>query len=153
MAFVRAYRPSHFLLWRCTASQSTLSTMSSQTSVGKESLEDEKVNVHVAVVTEQVDTGAQLVAGTEMEVDPKEALRIRRKIDRHLMPLMCSKWFRSAQRRTNFEDHSRDQSCIGYNSWTRRPSEARPSWVLSALRAYLTVVTSLDSVLLGRRRT
>ncbi|KAI0944706.1 hypothetical protein AcW1_002354 [Taiwanofungus camphoratus] len=63
--------------------------MSSQTSVGKESLEDEKVNVHVAVVTEQVDTGAQLVAGTEMEVDPKEALRIRRKIDRHLMPLMC----------------------------------------------------------------
>jgi len=66
--------------------------MSSRESVEKTSLDDEKkgtVAVHVALVTDEVDTGAQLVAGTAMDVDPEESLRIRRKIDRHIMPLMC----------------------------------------------------------------
>ncbi|KAI0937983.1 hypothetical protein AcV7_003302 [Taiwanofungus camphoratus] len=54
------------------------------------SIDDEKKgNVHIAIVTEEADTGAQLVAGTTTEVDPAEALRVRRKIDRHIMPLMC----------------------------------------------------------------
>lgn len=53
---------------------------------------DEKkseLNVHVALVTDEVDTGAALVAGKHVEITPEEARRIRRKIDRHLMPLMC----------------------------------------------------------------
>ncbi|KZT03213.1 MFS general substrate transporter [Laetiporus sulphureus 93-53] len=68
--------------------------MSSQDveSLSKVSSLDEKAskaNVHVAAVRNEVDTGAQLVAGTAMTVDPAEANRVRKKIDRHLMPLMC----------------------------------------------------------------
>ncbi|PCH43288.1 MFS general substrate transporter [Wolfiporia cocos MD-104 SS10] len=64
--------------------------MSAHDSVEKASLDDEKnVKVHVALVSEEVDTGAQLVAGTQMDIDPQEALRIRKKIDWHIMPLMC----------------------------------------------------------------
>ncbi|KAH9039521.1 MFS general substrate transporter [Lactarius pseudohatsudake] len=51
---------------------------------------DEKL-AHVSVDTDQVDTGAQLVAGVSLPLDPEESLRIRRKIDKHIMPLMCSK--------------------------------------------------------------
>ena len=59
---------------------------------GSLSTQDEKkseVNVHVALVTDEVDTGAALVAGKHVEITPEEGRRIRRKIDRHLMPLMC----------------------------------------------------------------
>ncbi|KAG2114300.1 uncharacterized protein F5147DRAFT_570447 [Suillus discolor] len=44
----------------------------------------------VFVSTKGVDTGAQLVAGLTSTLDPDEALRIRRKIDGHVMPLMCA---------------------------------------------------------------
>ncbi|KAF7979737.1 hypothetical protein HWV62_41108 [Athelia sp. TMB] len=37
----------------------------------------------------QVDTGAELVAGTHGPLDPAEAARIRRKIDIHILPMMC----------------------------------------------------------------
>jgi ACS family allantoate permease-like MFS transporter len=49
---------------------------------------DEKL-AHVSVDTDQVDTGAPLVAGVTLPLDPEESLRIRRKIDKHIMPLMC----------------------------------------------------------------
>ncbi|KAH9049317.1 MFS general substrate transporter [Lactarius hengduanensis] len=49
---------------------------------------DEKL-ARVSVDTNQVDTGAQLVAGVSLPLDPEESLRIRRKIDKHIMPLMC----------------------------------------------------------------
>ncbi|KAI9510185.1 MFS general substrate transporter [Russula earlei] len=49
---------------------------------------DEK-HGHLSFDTQQVDTGAQLVAGTHSSLDPTESLRIRRKIDRHILPLMC----------------------------------------------------------------
>ncbi|KAF8259251.1 MFS general substrate transporter [Lactarius quietus] len=42
-----------------------------------------------SIDTDQVDTGAQVVAGVSLPLDPEESLRIRRKIDKHLMPLMC----------------------------------------------------------------
>lgn len=41
------------------------------------------------VSTKEVDTGAELVAGYVGELDPKEGIRIRRKIDKHIIPLMC----------------------------------------------------------------
>lgn len=44
---------------------------------------------HVAFTNDQVDTAAQLVAGQDIELDPAEAARIRRKIDWHIMPMMC----------------------------------------------------------------
>ncbi|KAF9447764.1 MFS general substrate transporter [Macrolepiota fuliginosa MF-IS2] len=47
----------------------------------------EKSNAFVS--TRVVDTAAELAAGTVEELDPEEALRIRRKIDRHIIPLMC----------------------------------------------------------------
>ncbi|KAG2078464.1 MFS general substrate transporter [Suillus decipiens] len=49
-------------------------------------LRDQK---HVHLATEDVDTGAQLVVGFTSPLDADEALRIRKKIDRHIMPLMC----------------------------------------------------------------
>ncbi|KII85708.1 hypothetical protein PLICRDRAFT_178743 [Plicaturopsis crispa FD-325 SS-3] len=49
---------------------------------------DEKQGV--AVSTAQVDTAAELVAGGSDEpLDPAEALRLRRKIDIHILPMMC----------------------------------------------------------------
>jgi ACS family allantoate permease-like MFS transporter len=46
---------------------------------------------HVAqrLTKEQIDTAAELTAGTDIHIDPAEAARLRRKIDLHLMPLMC----------------------------------------------------------------
>jgi ACS family allantoate permease-like MFS transporter len=46
---------------------------------------------HVAqrLAKEQIDTAAELTAGTDIHIDPAEAARLRRKIDLHLMPLMC----------------------------------------------------------------
>ncbi|KAK7684372.1 hypothetical protein QCA50_012319 [Cerrena zonata] len=44
---------------------------------------------HVEFRKDQVDTGAQLVAGGAVQLDPEEATRIRKKIDWHILPLMC----------------------------------------------------------------
>lgn len=44
---------------------------------------------HVAFRNDQVDTAAQLVAGKALDLDPAEAERIRKKIDWHILPLMC----------------------------------------------------------------
>jgi len=43
---------------------------------------------HIAFSKDQVDAGAQLVAGG-VDLDPAEADRIRKKIDWHILPLMC----------------------------------------------------------------
>jgi hypothetical protein len=46
---------------------------------------------HLDFKNEQVDTAAALVAGQdEGELDPAEARRIRKKIDWHILPMMCS---------------------------------------------------------------
>ncbi|KAJ7081269.1 MFS general substrate transporter [Mycena epipterygia] len=46
---------------------------------------------HVEVSATEVDTGASLVYGEHGVLDEAEALRIRRKIDYHILPLMCNK--------------------------------------------------------------
>ncbi|KAN0107667.1 major facilitator superfamily [Russula decolorans] len=46
---------------------------------------------HISFDSQQVDTGAQLDASIDTPPDPGESLRIRRKIDRHILPLMCSR--------------------------------------------------------------
>ena len=56
---------------------------------------DVNVNVHVAVADKDVDTAAQLAAGLDEELTPEEAARIRKKIDWHILPLMCSTFSRS----------------------------------------------------------
>ncbi len=45
---------------------------------------------HLAFRQAQVDEAAQLVAGQDFELDEAEALRIRKKIDWHILPLMFS---------------------------------------------------------------
>ncbi|KAG2078481.1 MFS general substrate transporter [Suillus decipiens] len=50
---------------------------------------DQKHHAGVSLSTKDVDTGAQLVAGLTSTLHPDEALRIRRKIDRNIMPMMC----------------------------------------------------------------
>ncbi|KAF8212762.1 MFS general substrate transporter [Mycena galopus ATCC 62051] len=60
------------------------------TSMEKEISVDEKHHHDgVKVSATEVDTGAALVFGEHGELDPAEALRVRRKIDHHILPLMC----------------------------------------------------------------
>ena len=61
----------------------------------KETATNANVHVHVAAADKDVDTAAQLAAGLDEELTPEEATRIRKKIDWHIMPLMCSTFFRS----------------------------------------------------------
>ncbi|KAI0743076.1 MFS general substrate transporter [Daedaleopsis nitida] len=50
----------------------------------------ENVHVHhVAAKDKDVDTAAQLAAQLDGELSPEEATRLRKKIDWHIMPLMC----------------------------------------------------------------
>ncbi|RDX49620.1 MFS general substrate transporter [Lentinus brumalis] len=48
-----------------------------------------QVLVHVAVADKEVDTAAQLAAALEGELTPEESMRLRKKIDWHILPLMC----------------------------------------------------------------
>ncbi|KAG2144027.1 MFS general substrate transporter [Suillus cothurnatus] len=49
---------------------------------------DQKHHAGISLSTKDVDTGAQLVAGLTSTLHPDEALRIRRKINKHIMPMM-----------------------------------------------------------------
>ncbi|KAJ7871730.1 major facilitator superfamily domain-containing protein [Mycena leptocephala] len=49
----------------------------------------EKDRHAVEVSAKDVDTGAALMYGEHEELDPAEALRVRKKIDYHILPLMC----------------------------------------------------------------
>ncbi|KAL0946784.1 hypothetical protein HGRIS_012957 [Hohenbuehelia grisea] len=50
----------------------------------------EKHHVAAHIVGDKdVDTAAQLAAGSDEHLDPEVAAMIKRKIDLHLMPLMC----------------------------------------------------------------
>lgn len=88
--------PTHLLCLR-SRRRSGYENMSSRESYDEKSDIKSAVNVstadaqhHLAFKTNQVDTGAQLVAGEQIELDPAESIRIRKKIDRHILPLMCS---------------------------------------------------------------
>ncbi|KAJ7872763.1 major facilitator superfamily domain-containing protein [Mycena olivaceomarginata] len=50
---------------------------------------DEKAPGAIEVSVDDVDTGAAVAASGDMELDPLEAVRLRKKIDRHILPLMC----------------------------------------------------------------
>ncbi|KAK7013848.1 MFS general substrate transporter [Favolaschia claudopus] len=58
----------------------------------KESIEKEtETDGAVHVSASEVDTGAALVYGEHGALDAAEALRVRKKIDYHILPLMCNK--------------------------------------------------------------
>ncbi|KAI0000635.1 MFS general substrate transporter [Russula compacta] len=59
--------------------------------MGSSSENSDEKHVHLAIDSHLVDSGAQLVTGIHSSLDPAESLRIRRKIDRHILPLMCSR--------------------------------------------------------------
>lgn len=62
----------------------------SSASVDKKLETEGSVNAFKPVIeSKEVDTAGQLTAGREITFTPEEAARIRRKIDWHLMPLMC----------------------------------------------------------------
>ncbi|KAJ6454140.1 major facilitator superfamily domain-containing protein [Mycena sanguinolenta] len=67
---------------------STDSNEKRNTSLEKDASVDEKHH-GVKVSVDAVDTAAGLVYGEHGELDPAEALRVRRKIDHHILPLMC----------------------------------------------------------------
>jgi len=58
-------------------------------SFDEKSLSGNKISHGVAVSSREVDTGAALFAGAEIELDDAERTRIRKKIDWHILPLMC----------------------------------------------------------------
>ncbi|KLO10428.1 MFS general substrate transporter [Schizopora paradoxa] len=65
--------------------------MSSSDSVLSVSHEDEKkyVTTAAAVTELEVDVAAQLDSGSDETVSPEDAVRIRRRVDLHILPLMC----------------------------------------------------------------
>ncbi|KAF7346810.1 MFS general substrate transporter [Mycena sanguinolenta] len=67
---------------------STDSNEKRNASLEKDASVDEK-HQGVKVSVNAVDTAAGLVYGEHGELDPAEALRVRRKIDHHILPLMC----------------------------------------------------------------
>ena len=81
------------------------------------------VQHHIAFRDDQVDSGAQLVAGG-IELDHAEAVRIRKKIDWHILPLMCSEHF-PEQIQRHLKTHSSQRS-IGSSSWIRQRSDQQP---------------------------
>lgn len=51
----------------------------------------DKLEEPVAVSEQEVDTAAQLLAaGADILLEPVESRRVLRKIDLHLLPLMCT---------------------------------------------------------------
>ena len=56
--------------------------------ISSENEKQEHYGVHVE--EKQVDDGALFNLGREL--NPAEALRIRKKIDRHILPMMCGKY-------------------------------------------------------------
>ncbi|KAF8962206.1 MFS general substrate transporter [Flammula alnicola] len=77
-------------LWTASASNPylPLRTMGTSSEASDEKHQSDKHDL-VAVSAKEVDTAAELASGEQGEVDPEEALRVRRKIDKHILPLMC----------------------------------------------------------------
>ncbi|KAI0066397.1 MFS general substrate transporter [Artomyces pyxidatus] len=59
-------------------------------SLSDKTIESEKHDLGISLDAKDIDTGAQLVSGESVFLDKTEELRIRRKIDKHVLPLMCS---------------------------------------------------------------
>ncbi|KAF8900479.1 MFS general substrate transporter [Gymnopilus junonius] len=76
--------------WRAAPSNPylPLSTMGTSSEASYENQEKEKHEI-VAISTKEVDTAAELGSGDQGPLDAAEALRVRRKIDKHILPLMC----------------------------------------------------------------
>ncbi|THH04217.1 hypothetical protein EW145_g5684 [Phellinidium pouzarii] len=62
----------------------------SSSSLSEKNLSDEEKYQHTTADTREVDEAAQLYS--QSALDPAEALRVRRKIDKHILPLMCGKY-------------------------------------------------------------
>lgn len=95
-------------------------------SLDSKDLHEAAAEAHLAVLTDEVDTGAQLVAGAAAQVDQVEALRVRRKIDWHIMPLMCSEYpsFYS-EVALSIRGYKRSTGC---SIWTSSPLGTQQSW-------------------------
>ena len=79
------------------------------------------------VQTSMLDTAAALVAGDSGELDPAEAVKIRRKIDLHIMPLMCILYWIQFMDKTTLGLCRVLQECVRIN--TGRQAHLR-LWVL-----------------------
>ncbi len=73
---------------------------------------------HRAFNKNQADAGAQLVAGLQADVDPAESVRIRKKIDWHILPLMCSEFFQIRCFACDIQPTTL-QCFTGFNLWIR----------------------------------
>ncbi|KAJ3506872.1 hypothetical protein NLJ89_g6626 [Agrocybe chaxingu] len=104
--------------WRATDSRSNpylpLDTMGHSSEAEDEKLDSK--HDFVAVATSEVDTAAELAAGDHGPLDPAEALRIRKKIDLHILPLMCILYWCGCPQWLVFHYYN---CATGFNSWIR----------------------------------
>jgi hypothetical protein len=56
------------------------------------SLEKNEKQEHYGVHVEQADVDEGARFNLDRDLDPAEALRVRKKIDRHILPMMCGKF-------------------------------------------------------------
>ncbi|KAI0937951.1 hypothetical protein AcV7_003280 [Taiwanofungus camphoratus] len=102
-------------------------------------LENEGAKAHVAVASVEVDTGAQLVAGNDYEVDLMETRRIREKIDWHILPLMCTLYWIQFMDKTTLGSAAilgiREASHLTTNQY---------NWYVSSVRATSLIVIHLS---------
>ncbi|TFL02339.1 hypothetical protein BDV98DRAFT_565661 [Pterulicium gracile] len=62
----------------------------------------DKLEEPVAVSEQEVDTAAQLLAaGADILLEPVESRRVLRKIDLHLLPLMCTLYWQDNHPRSH----------------------------------------------------
>ncbi|KAI0065987.1 MFS general substrate transporter [Artomyces pyxidatus] len=54
-----------------------------------DTISDQEQSIRLTFDAKEVDTGAALVNGESVVLDAAEGLRLRKKIDRHILPLMC----------------------------------------------------------------
>ncbi|KAF9054008.1 MFS general substrate transporter [Panaeolus papilionaceus] len=77
--------------WRSSAASPHYLPLRDMSASSRASDEKKRVDDTVVEVSSirKLDTAAEYAAGDQAPLDPKEALRIRRKIDWHILPLMC----------------------------------------------------------------
>ncbi|CAA7262330.1 unnamed protein product [Cyclocybe aegerita] len=100
---------------------------------------DEKpISARNPVSTRDLDTAAAFTTSKKGILNPAEALRIRKKIDKHIMPLMCILYLCVV----TFVELRLHQppltEQLGYNTWTSRRSGMLLLWASGRESAHLT---------------
>lgn len=102
----------------------------------KEAYQDSTEAVrHPHIADNAVDTAAMLVAGGDVQLDPEEAIRIRKKIDRHIMPMMCILyWIQFMDKTTLGTSYRLQLQAPAITMWLQVPLQ---SWAYKSRRIWM----------------